>query len=95
MWGLPAALLLIGALSYERNGRLRKVEFLRHIGDASYAIYLSHLITIAFCKYIFDETGLETGNASLSQQLSLFAGVLSPAWLGNGMLLRTRQTIPG
>jgi exopolysaccharide production protein ExoZ len=67
MWGLPAAFLLIGALSYERNGTQRKFEFLRHIGDASYAIYLSHLITIAFCKYIFDKTGLEPGNGSLSQ----------------------------
>ncbi|SCW86866.1 exopolysaccharide production protein ExoZ [Rhizobium mongolense subsp. loessense] len=75
MWGSPAALLLIGALSYERTGRQRKFEFLRHIGDASYAIYLSHLITIAFCKYIFDKTGLEPGNAPLSQQLGLFAAV--------------------
>ncbi|WP_074068838.1 acyltransferase family protein [Rhizobium gallicum] len=75
MWGLPAVLLLIGALSYERNGRQRIFEFFRHIGDASYAIYLSHLLTIAFCKYVFDKTGLEPGNASLGQQLSLFAAV--------------------
>ncbi|NNH31363.1 acyltransferase [Rhizobium sp. SEMIA 4085] len=75
MWGLPAALLLVGALSCERNRRQRKVEFLRYIGDASYALYLSHVITIAYCGYIFDKIGFEPKDASLSQQLSVFAVV--------------------
>ncbi|APO78220.1 acyltransferase 3 family protein (plasmid) [Rhizobium etli 8C-3] len=73
LWGLPAALLLVGALSCERNGRQRKIEFLRYIGDASYALYLSHVITIAYCRYILDKAGFEARDASLSQQLSVFA----------------------
>lgn len=73
MWGLPAAVVLVGSLSYERNGSVRHIEFLKTLGDASYAIYLSHLITIGVCKYLFSKIGLERWGVPLSQQLLLAA----------------------
>ncbi|UWM80272.1 acyltransferase family protein [Rhizobium sp. SRDI969] len=72
MWGLPAALILFGALSYEKNHRVWRIEWLKMLGDASYATYLSHPITIAVCKYLLSKAGLERRDIALSQQLLLF-----------------------
>jgi exopolysaccharide production protein ExoZ len=79
MWGFPAALIILGLLSYERNHNMRRIEWLKTLGDASFAIYLSHPITIAACKYLFSKAGLERRDVLLSQQLSLFA----PAFLAS------------
>lgn len=42
-WGLPAVLIVAGALGAEAGGRLPNVPGLRRLGDASYALYLTHL----------------------------------------------------
>ena len=43
-WGLPALLVAAGCLGIETAGRLPHVPGLRTLGDASYAIYLTHLL---------------------------------------------------
>jgi exopolysaccharide production protein ExoZ len=43
-WGAPALLLVTGAVAMERAGRLPHIEVLRVLGDASYSIYLCHVI---------------------------------------------------
>jgi exopolysaccharide production protein ExoZ len=43
-WGAPAFLLVAGAVTVERGGRLPEIEVLRTLGDASYSIYLCHVI---------------------------------------------------
>lgn len=43
-WGVPALLLVGGAVTVERAGRLSDVEIVRVFGDASYSIYLCHVI---------------------------------------------------
>jgi len=45
-WGIPAALLLLGALASEPWISSHKVRFLEEIGNSSYSIYLSHLFTL-------------------------------------------------
>jgi peptidoglycan/LPS O-acetylase OafA/YrhL len=47
VWGLPAGLIVAGALSLELQGRLREFWLLHFLGNASYSIYLSHEIVIA------------------------------------------------
>ena len=42
-FGLPAALLTIGALLAERRGRVLRWSWAQGQGDASYAVYLLHL----------------------------------------------------
>jgi exopolysaccharide production protein ExoZ len=42
LWGLPASMIVAGALAIEASGGLPRLAFLGHLGDASYALYLTH-----------------------------------------------------
>ncbi|WP_051180315.1 acyltransferase family protein [Caballeronia insecticola] len=43
-WGIPAALLVAGALFLERAGAWRSARLVETIGDASYSLYLTHVL---------------------------------------------------
>ena len=47
-FGLPALLILYGAVSLEARGFAAFPAWLQKIGDASYSIYLSHILVITF-----------------------------------------------
>ncbi len=49
-WGIPSALLVGGLLFSERNHPFTPPKLLSIIGDSSYTLYLSHLITLLFCS---------------------------------------------
>ncbi len=42
LWGLPALMLVSGALALESRGRIPRWGWLKALGDASYSIYLCH-----------------------------------------------------
>jgi exopolysaccharide production protein ExoZ len=44
--GISAALIVLGLVGWERERGVPKSNFLRSLGDASYAIYLTHLFAI-------------------------------------------------
>ncbi|MBB5572324.1 MULTISPECIES: acyltransferase family protein [Rhizobium] len=44
-WGIPAVLLLSGAVFAERERGVPKLSFLHFLGDASYSIYIWHVLT--------------------------------------------------
>lgn len=44
-WGVPAVLLLSGAVFAERERSVPKLAFLHFLGDASYSIYVWHVLT--------------------------------------------------
>jgi exopolysaccharide production protein ExoZ len=46
IWGLPAVLIVTGGLSLEAAGKVKSIPLLRHIGDASFSIYLLHNIVV-------------------------------------------------
>jgi exopolysaccharide production protein ExoZ len=49
-WGLPAAIILLAAISLERAG-LRVPRFLTALGESSYSLYLFHIfLVVAFAK---------------------------------------------
>jgi peptidoglycan/LPS O-acetylase OafA/YrhL len=49
--GLPAALVLAGAVALERRGKSLFPAFLTRLGDASYSLYLVQVFTLsAFAK---------------------------------------------
>ncbi|HVY90382.1 MAG TPA: acyltransferase [Hyphomonadaceae bacterium] len=42
MWGLPAGLIVLGAVLFERGAKVASLPWLLLLGDASYSIYLWH-----------------------------------------------------
>ncbi len=47
-WGMPAAMIVLGAVAFEQNQTLPNWKILKDIGDASYSIYLFQFIAITF-----------------------------------------------
>ena len=47
-WGMPALAIVMGSLGIERGGQLPRVALLERLGEASYSIYLTHLIALGF-----------------------------------------------
>ena len=56
-WGVPAILLVIATLSLEKDGRISQHNTLQKIGDASYSIYLSHILTIEVVELLWTKFG--------------------------------------
>jgi exopolysaccharide production protein ExoZ len=52
LWGLPALMIVAGALAVEPVRALTPPRSLIRLGDASYAIYLCHLPTVALSAWI-------------------------------------------
>jgi exopolysaccharide production protein ExoZ len=60
MWGIPAILLIVGTLSLESVSNIRHLYSLQMIGDASYSIYLSHILTIEMVELFWMLLGWKT-----------------------------------
>ena len=56
--GLPAAMVVGGALLLERSGWLPRVPGLRPLGDSSYSLYLSHPIVLSAFAQAWQKAGL-------------------------------------
>lgn len=56
--GLPAALIIMGAAGSE--GKVRSYRALNLLGDASYAIYLFHLLALGILVKHWDSLGIDT-----------------------------------
>lgn len=67
-WGIPAVLLVIAALGLEMAGKIPQIGSLQIIGDASYSIYLSHILTIEVVEAVWEI--LEWYTDTLLSQLS-------------------------
>jgi exopolysaccharide production protein ExoZ len=52
-YGVPAVLIVIGALAFERRFRVLKVPLLQFTGDASYSIYLVHIFPVAVLRALW------------------------------------------
>jgi exopolysaccharide production protein ExoZ len=50
-WGIPAVCLIAGLVGLELRGRMRESRPLALLGDASYSIYLFHLIPIGISEF--------------------------------------------
>jgi exopolysaccharide production protein ExoZ len=57
-WGLPAAGLVLVSVFVEKQYGWPRIALLRHLGDASYSIYLSHFFTIGVLSKAFDTLSL-------------------------------------
>lgn len=62
---IPATLVVAGGLVIERNGRLPHIRALHWLGDSSYSLYLSQLISLAAATVVWQKLGLPTTTAGL------------------------------
>ncbi|WP_340313267.1 acyltransferase family protein [Rhizorhabdus argentea] len=80
--GVPSALLLAGLLVVEMHHGLFRSALLHGLGDASYSIYLSHMITLSATSQLWRALGLATDlwalalYTLLSIAVSVLAGCL-------------------
>jgi exopolysaccharide production protein ExoZ len=58
LWGPPAALIVFGATQLERHGKIPSLPFLHLLGDASYALYLTHLFAIGVLDILWGKLQL-------------------------------------
>ena len=56
-FGIPAALILYGLISFERKKEIGFPIFLQKIGDASYSLYLSHVLVLSLLGRIWKAFG--------------------------------------
>ena len=58
VWGVPAVLIVTAGLSLELRGRFISSRFLKLMGDASYSIYLTHILTLGVLRTAWKRLGL-------------------------------------
>jgi exopolysaccharide production protein ExoZ len=97
-FGLPALLILYGAVSLESRLRFQFPRWLQTLGDASYSIYLSHILVISGVGRIWSsirQPGLwENALAILTMFAAAFGfGLASYRWIERPLLhvLQTRK----
>jgi exopolysaccharide production protein ExoZ len=95
-FGLPALLILYGAVSLESRSRFQFPMWMRGVGDASYSIYLSHILVISgvgrICSAVFRPGLFNNALACLIMAAAAIGvGYASYRWLERP-LLRALQT---
>lgn len=57
-FGIPSTLIIMGVVSKEISGTIKKSKVLTYLGDASYSIYLTHYLLLSFLAKIFNSLNL-------------------------------------
>ena len=93
LWGVPATLIVAGAVALEPIRTLRPVTALLRLGDASYAIYLCHFIAVAV---VADLIGAAPAwrFVPLAIAVSLAAGLIFHRWIEQPLIAGCRAA-PG
>lgn len=78
LWGVPAVLIVAGAVSLERHGVIPRWRALRGLGDASYSVYLVHGLAISAVVRILAALGIQAAPAvfAASMAAGLMGGML-------------------
>lgn len=75
-WGVPAWAIVTGAIIFERSGRLPKSKLLKKMGDASYAIYLTHIMTLGVVRFVWGHFHLKDIFADIYLLIFAIAAVI-------------------
>ncbi|MCU6328965.1 acyltransferase [Enterobacter quasiroggenkampii] len=83
-YGLAGVCIVISGISFERSGLLPKITILDRLGDISYSLYLSHIITFFALKYYI----LTPLNLNPSSSLTYFIIAASVAIFVSNLIFR-------
>jgi exopolysaccharide production protein ExoZ len=91
LWGVPAALIVAGALSLEARVGVIRSGALETLGDASYAIYLVHLPATALIAHTLGY-GRPWLFIPAAMAASIAAGLICHVWVEKPLLALLRGT---
>jgi exopolysaccharide production protein ExoZ len=101
-WALPAALIVTGALAMEKLLVSTSSPLLQLMGDASYALYLSHLFTLGALRAIWAKAGVPVDNPQwtllwfgVALSASVVVGIAVHKWLEKPLLSAGRNLLGG
>jgi exopolysaccharide production protein ExoZ len=78
-FGIAAALLVLGGTQLDRAGLMPPSRLLRGLGDASYSIYLTHLLTLGALRVAWERLGLVNPTARSAHLFALAALTVAAA----------------
>lgn len=78
VYGLPAALIVIGVLAFESRSQVPRMQFMEFMGDTSYSLYLVHIFPVAILRAIWPMPM----DGAMSFTLFLAASVVSAVGMG-------------
>ena len=76
-WGLPAVGIVLASLYLEKSHGWPQITLLRHFGDASYSIYLSHLFVLAICTIAIKKLELFSAIGTTGSRIGMVAVALA------------------
>lgn len=85
IWGVPALMVVAGAVSIEADGGWPAIPGLRMLGDASYSLYLTHTLSIGALAMTIGAWNPPLF-IPLALAVAIAAGLASYAWLEKPML---------
>ncbi len=91
-WGIPATLLVAGAVTVEARGGWPSLPPLRRMGDASYSIYLWHPAAIAVVAHLLGYRG--GAFVPLAILAAILAGLASRVWLERPLIRALKNRFP-
>ncbi len=99
-WALPAAFIVTGALAMEKLLVSTSSPLLQLMGDASYALYLSHLFTLGALRVIWAKAGVPVDNPQwtllwfgVALSASVVVGIAVHKWLEKPLLSAGRSLL--
>ena len=94
--GIPAIALVAGLLAFEHS--LPKLRLPLLIANASYSIYLSHIMVIAILRYLYPRLGIPTEGlistltfVSISLTMGIICGIVAYFVIEKPLLNLSRQ----
>lgn len=81
IYGIPAAAIVVGALTVEGQVAALRIPLLQFAGDASYSVYLVHIFPVAVLRALWPRLGLPLSGAG---SLTLFLVVTLVLVIGFG-----------
>ena len=97
LWGVPSSLLVMGCVFLEKKQVFTRVwnnKWIRLTGDASYSIYLVHIIVFSMLSQVYKRIkwhALPDVSIFLQLALAIAAGIAFYRWVEKPLLQRLRR----